>query len=316
MIKKKGKQLIDAAKLKAKDKINTAKEKYNERQAFLKEKRNSKNVELPEPKKKNGGGCSGDCTPPTFGKNKHGIMIVQGGFSLNGNTVDVDSYHTEYPLIELDIGTQYNIKLKSYENYNANNFKWFQIGFGMPEVGSPLNDAEVLLTIHMNHTGIESTEVRENNNLIEFTDFTTSVENCGYIISDCRVISVDFIPRETLYNNVLTIQAVDRSRNSGVNHLNDGIEFTGESLNLPQTDKMWTKHSNQNRGIWLQLTEVNKFTNTWEDENGIQYHKYNGAYSRTTPMPDYECKDKPLHEINVPTRSNCHFRALTTIWDL
>ena len=93
-----------------------------------------------------GGGCSGDCTKPTFYKNDAGLLIVKNGFEFNNNATDVINYHTPYDLITVNTNQTYNMKLKVYE---SNTVKWFQTGFGMPDVGSPLNDAESIATFYL-----------------------------------------------------------------------------------------------------------------------------------------------------------------------
>jgi len=49
---------------------------------------------------------------------------------------------------------------------------------------------------------------------------------------------------------------------------------------------------------------------------GIEYHRVSEyKFDRITPLESYQCTDPPLDEVMVPTRNNCHFRALTTLWD-
>jgi len=44
-----------------------------------------------------GGGCSGDCTPPTLGIDKQGFRNVENGFTINGNSYNVAHYHQTIP---------------------------------------------------------------------------------------------------------------------------------------------------------------------------------------------------------------------------
>ena len=70
----------------------------------------------PEPDKpdQSGGGCSGDCTPPTLGVNERGIRQVTNGFSINDNSVNSELYYTPYPLYTARIGDQIITELIIY----------------------------------------------------------------------------------------------------------------------------------------------------------------------------------------------------------
>jgi hypothetical protein len=103
---------------------------------------------------KNNGGCA-DCTVPTFFKNTLGSKIVKDGFSWNRNSTDVTGYHTPYDLIIVNVNETNTFTMKAYENHGVNNFKWFKIGFGIPEIGVPTSEAEVLLHVKMDRDQID-----------------------------------------------------------------------------------------------------------------------------------------------------------------
>ena len=77
--------------------------------------------------KNGGGGCSGDCTYPTNGKDRYGTIQVEKGFGLDDNIVDVTGYHTEFPLITLNVGEEYTLQTTIYEN--SGKMRWVQYGF-------------------------------------------------------------------------------------------------------------------------------------------------------------------------------------------
>ena len=39
-----------------------------------------------------GGGCSGDCMPPTLGEDNNGRIYVENGITINGNGFDVSYF--------------------------------------------------------------------------------------------------------------------------------------------------------------------------------------------------------------------------------
>jgi len=44
-----------------------------------------------------GGGCSGDCTPPTIGLDDQGASFVSGGLTINSESFDVEQYSQTIP---------------------------------------------------------------------------------------------------------------------------------------------------------------------------------------------------------------------------
>jgi len=272
-------------------------------------------TEPSDPVEKNGG-CA-DCTAPTFYKNTQGKEIVKGGFSWNGNYTDVTGYHTPYDLIIVNVNDTNTFSMKAYENQGVHNFRWFQIGFGIKEVGIPTSEAEVLLVIRQSGDEIEEITLTDDENLMTFTNITRNIVECGYVVSFCVEISGNVVFRDVLKNNIVVINAVDRPGNSIRHFINDGINAEGESMNVPPTFELFNKKTNQQTdNLWLTLTRTDRVTDMWSDQNEIIYHKVSeDRFDRITPQAPIECNDTPLSEVNVPTRINCNFRALTAIWD-
>ena len=252
------------------------------------------------------GGC-GDCTPPTFGKDKNGIMIVQGGFSFNGNVTDVIEYHTPYHMITASTNSTHTFTLKTFENNGINNIKWFQFGI-VQEVGSQLNDAEVLGTIYISSAQVEKIEETDENNLWDIINATSYIEECGYVRSDCLELSLDVIFREELKNKVIVIQAMDNSRNANTKFLNDGIVTVGESMNDPLISYVSVSKGGafypQDRGI-VELTLTSYKNNLWQDKFGYEWSTNNYGFYIIDTVP------VPLKEPDVMwqamTRMNSNF---------
>jgi len=256
---------------------------------------------------KKGGGCGGDCTSPTFGKDKKGIMIVQGGFSFNGNSTDVTELWTPYHMITAQTNSTHNFTLKVFENNGVNNIKWFQLGI-VPEVGSELNDAEVLATIFISSTQVEKVEDSDKNNLWDIINATSYIEECGYVTSDCLELSIDVIFREELRNKVIIIQAMDNPRNADTKFLNDGIETVGESMNEPLVSYVLASKGGafypQDRGV-VELTLTSYKNDLWQDPYGYEWSTNNYGFYIISTVP------VPLKEPDVMwqamTRMNSNF---------
>ena len=240
-----------------------------------------------------GGGCS-DCIPPTFGKNKNGVLLVSEGFSFNGNATDVIEFHTKYDLITVITNQTNTVTVKIYENNGVNNIQMVQFGMGMPEVRSPLKDAQTLVEISLVGAEIEKIEKdkNNNNNLIDILNGTTSIVDCGYVgTENCLQVTLEYVYRDQPKYNIMAINAMDYSRNAQTNYLNDGILVIGESLNDSHVQKVTASKGGvyypQIRGSVILTLEDYK-TDIWKDEFDYQWstNEYGPYLLDTLPVPE------------------------------
>ena len=70
------------------------------------------------------GGDESDSNSPTLGKTSSGAQLVTNGFQYNGLTVNVDRYHTEFPLIGTNVGDINTISMKIYDS--AGETYWYK----------------------------------------------------------------------------------------------------------------------------------------------------------------------------------------------
>jgi len=264
------------------------------------------------------GGSSGDTTPSTLGVNSHGERFVDDGFSFNGKKVNVEHWHTEFPLLSVIVGFPNTVEMKIYENGGISKIQRVQFGLGVKETGTPLNDSQVIVLINLHHNGtaVESIEYEGNEKLlvVNKTKVELSIVDCREnYTSECLLVSLTFTYRESPKYNMLVVNTMDDRRNTWNYYFNDGVKVIG-SMNSPLTDTIFVKNGNQERGKYITLTQIDKINDIWKDTQDIEYQHNNDAYVRITPHDSWTCNDPPLDEINVPTRQNCNFRALTTIW--
>jgi len=268
------------------------------------------------------GGCA-DCTPPTLGLGFFDReRIVDNGFSYNGNSVQVEKWHTPFPLITAQVGQLNTVEIIVYENQGIHNMKLVQFGLGATEIGQPLNDLEVLIEVWLDtfssdhEIGIEKIIIKDRDNLIEtFTVFAVvDIVKCADNSLDdvCLKVTLEYSYREATINNILVVNVADISRNSQNFYFNDGVQVIGESLNEPPTYTLHNKTlKQQTENLYLTLTRTDKVNHIWTDESGVEYLQISDdRFDRITPHTPMECTDPPLDEINVPTRNNCHFREL------
>lgn len=235
----------------------------------------STSTETSVKKKKRGGGGCDDCTPPTFGKNKAGALIVSDGFVYNGNSTDVDLYHTEFPLITAKTNVTNTMTVKVYENQGVNNMKMVQFGLGMTEVGASLSEAETLIEVHYSYGAFVDWNLIDEHNLIDVLYVISNTVSCmDNSPTECLQVTVSYVYRDQTKNNVVAINAIDMKRNSSTNYLNDGILVTGESLNESAISDVASGDAGyyypQKRGL-VTLTQVDYKTDTWVDEFGYEW---------------------------------------------
>ena len=232
-------------------------------------------VEFVEDLVNGGGGCD-DCTPPTFGMNKAGALVVSGGFAFNSATpVDVSDYHTEFPLITVITNATNTATVKIYENQGVDNIAMVQFGLGMPEVGAHLHSAQTLVEISLDGTDIDEITLIDSNNLVDITSVETDAVKCSDNNSiPCLELTMNYVYRDQPRYNVMAINAIDLSRNSQTNYMNDGILVTGESLNDPLEQTTSVSNAGvfypQRSGL-VTLTLVDYKTDSWQDEYGYMW---------------------------------------------
>ena len=275
---------------------------------------------------KRGDGSCTDCISPTLGLNTYYKRVVDNGFSYNGNSVQVERWHTPFPLINATVGETNTVEIVVYENGGIHNMELVQFGLGGMEIGQSLSTLEVLIevwfeTFGNNHEiGIEKVVINDKDNLIENSTVVAvaSIVKCAIDLHDqnCIKVTLEYSYREPTLNNMLVVNVRDKPGNSQNFYFNDGIQVVGESLNEPPTYQLFNKKvKQQTEDLYLTLTRTDIINNTWIDKYGIEYKKINeNWFERITPTEAYKCTDPPLSEINVPTRQNCNFRNLTELW--
>jgi len=281
--------------------------------------------ETTETKKKSNGGCA-DCIPPTIGLDTNYNRVVENGFSYNNNPVNVVRWHTPFPLINATVGETNSVEIIVYENGGTHNMKRVQFGLGGQELGQPLSTFEVIIEVPLfkNYTSgyMETDEltITDKDNLIENSSVTatSNIISCGATTSSCLKITLQYSYREATLNNMMVVNVVDKPGNSQNFYFNHGIAVLGDSVNISPTIILFEKHLNQQTtDLWVNYTRTDKVKDIWIDQNGIEYKRINDNwFDRITPLPDHTCNDPLLNQtMNGGDRNNCHFRALTPLWD-
>jgi len=243
------------------------------------------------PPPSSGGPTGIDAAAPTLGKDKFGVQLVENGFTFNGESVDVGRLHTDFPLISTDVGKLNNIEVKIFENGGRGHIKYVEFALGVPEVGA-WYDAEAYIEVWIERGGdkIKALKIFDDLNIIDSVSAfigTTSCHSIGY--GECLLVSLDYVYRESPNGNVIGVKPADFRGYGNQFFFNDGVEVLGESLNLPAKMTIAASHADhhEQRGGTLELTQIDRYQNIWEDEYGIQWYVEDGRIKQIT-LPDYE----------------------------
>lgn len=227
-----------------------------------------------ETKKKNktGGGCGGDCTPPTLGKDSDGKLRVENGISINGVAKDGSYYYTEYPMIYTNIGDENSIILKYFENGSPSNIEMIQLA-SIKEKGTSFGESQWMIEVWLNYFAndmynptIKEIKVFDKDNLLSDVNAKVWLSQCKSDSKDplgCLSVMFNFTNEQVPNSPVLVAEARDYKRNVIQNIFNDGLQVVDPDYVEP-----------------------------------------------TLPEPyKYECKDPALDSImNGGDRKNCHWR--------
>ncbi len=241
-------------------------------------------TDSPPPQASSGGGDDDTQwkTKPTFGKSyTTGQKIVDCGYSMDNVCRDVTDYHVDYKRNTIETDSLHDFALKAYAQ---NGLRSFNIGFGLPGVGSPLNAAEAQINVNLirdysiNSTyRIDSVEYSNENRVIG-EDATFEISRVQCLPADnnelCVRLSIDGVLfRETLYDEPFAINALDSKRRGTTHYMNEGLLVFGDSLNAPPTHELSERHSNQGDAVKLHLTRTDKLADVWTDQLGHQWTK-------------------------------------------
>jgi len=250
-----------------------------------------------------GGSCN-DCTPPTLGMTKGGLVrVVDNGFSYNNNPVDVQYFYTPYPLLTVEIGQENILELKIYENSGASYLKHVGLSFGLgPQqifgAGIALIEWDRLFD------GTEVVSVTDRNNLLEDNvrvEVAPDLVKCtaSSAAEQCTLMRIYHTFREAPEFQMVSTYVWDVKRNGWQNYYNHGIEVIGESLNPPD------EYDAINKGHIYHLMEtgkgtaVDEFGNSWSFHHGVWNKEYVKSPLLRSSITNVE-KLQALESLGVP----------------
>ena len=222
-----------------------------------------------------GGGCSGDCTPPTLGEDNAGKVFVKNGFSINDNSFDVTHFSqdiaTEYSLVNKPI----QITVKVYENEGPQQLSHVGVMLGLiPKVinGIQVETHQVQILWEQTFEEITSVEVIDPNDYVNNVHVESSLADDEFGNKDrTTVLKFEFTPVKVFDSSTILVETWDYKRNSWVNYFHNALIITNENpgpiLTLETQKELkipaWFK---TNAGFWAEK-QINDETFV----QGIQY---------------------------------------------
>jgi len=210
-----------------------------------------------------GGGCTGDCIEPTLGMRNDGKRMVEGGFTYNGKSIDVERFFTPYPLVTVQVGKQNTAEFKIFDNSGPDKIAHLELAFGLAD-GESIGMSKAVINWDRTFDGIETITLDDPENVLDKIKVTTSEGSCSNELqTKCLIVKVTHTFRAPLDFNILGTNVWDIKRNAWQNYYNHGIEVVGESLNPPK------EYDGINKGQIYHLTETSKttavdeFGNSW-----------------------------------------------------
>ena len=264
-----------------------------------------------------GGGSNEWKKKPTFGQSWEvsSSQLVTDGFTFNGYTLDItDNWHTDFTRTSSIIGETNSVAMKAYA---ADGFRYVTLSLGVPEIGEA-SDAEtdIILMLNRNYDNPNDYDITEiiheqKESLVDESKTTATVSKVECSPGsklDCHSFGIDFKVNAPLKSDVMAISAVDSKRRSTVTYVNEGVEFTGDSLLAPSTYSIVQKKTNQGPAEIVTLTQQDRRYNIWEDDSGYLWtqNDHGSWFSITAP----EMERFTDGAVNVMTRMHSNFGKL------
>ena len=240
-----------------------------------------------------GGDGSEHLTAITFGIDhvNPSYQRVENGIKVNAYSKTIDNnFHTEFPLQTAKVGILNTLAFKAYGYYPIEH-----LGFclGHPEAGTPDSmgcvDAK-LDQLTQKVLDVQISNEKENT----FDDFSISASstetNCNTKDdSVCSLIVFTFRLYQAPQDDVFSIYGIDNRNRIHQTYLNDGIDFSGASLNPPITEIGF-----DDNGRKYNLTIIDpemKDRTVAVDENGTIWH-LTGSFWTQEELPKIDsCAD-------------------------
>ena len=183
-----------------------------------------------------GGGCSGDCNPPTLGKDDSGRTFVNNGFTINGQSYDVEYFKQDIPTETVNINEPVTISLKIYENSGTSSLTHVFLKLGLEEktisgVKVSFSPVEILWENPFDSNPYVSVE--DPNNLVTNVIVESTMAEDAFGTSD-SIMAYDFTftPIEKFDTEVILVAMWDHKNNVWTNYFHNALLIEDDEVPL------------------------------------------------------------------------------------
>ncbi len=256
-------------------------------------------------------------TAPTFGISPQtGSQVVACGYSMDGTCRDVLDYHVDYRRESIQTNTKHDFTLRAH---SVAGVQQFQIGFGVPEVGSPMGASEAVLTVELgrDYSADSTYEIldaayTDPNDVIGEAVLGVELVGCMSPADPTKCVELSIgglLFREQMYHEPFVIYVMDVQRWSAQNYMNDGLLVQGDSMNPAPLDTAGIyKRGQQHEAAVIQLERTDKLADLWADQWGNEWARNShGTWYRTVPDAFERHQDDAWKVMN---RMNSNFATL------
>ena len=113
------------------------------------------------------GGGSSTCMPPTLGLNRDQVSIVEGGFTINGQTHNVKYFDQDIPATSFKIGETNELILKINEDSHPSNLVHVGLDIVTQQENSKTKQISSTIEWDKNHEGKETVTTVDPNNILQ-----------------------------------------------------------------------------------------------------------------------------------------------------
>ncbi len=164
---------------------------------------------------------------PSIGITESGKRVVDGGLTVNGQTVDADFYFTPFPLIQSDIGEPIDFIFKIWDD-RLDNIATLQVQLGKGKIGESfsMDSTATYKRDKMTHEVTITHDPMFTNVIME----QLADQPCKVGGNDCTVIHVSLTPTEAIVGDVVFgVNIWDEARNANTSFFNEGLQVGTEA---------------------------------------------------------------------------------------
>ena len=222
-----------------------------------------------------GGGCSGDCTPPTLGTDNAGKQIISGGFAINGNAFDVTYYKQDIPTQTIQVDEPVTVTLTVFENSAPQFLRHVGLMIGLEnKFVSGVTVKSYLVQIHweQDRRGENMVKTDDPDGLVKEVSVSEVVEGKN------NVVTLEFTPTQVFDTSTVVVQMWDEERNSWSNYFYDSMRIVPSNDGSGSIIPDWVR---TNAGWWAEGSiDDSSFV------RGLQYMIKNGIIIVESASPE------------------------------